>query len=129
MDSSSPTSRCQSCGLIHYGGLWYRERRRRDVRYRPLICPACRLAHRQPRARGKVDWEKGSAYPSGRAPGWGWAGRALGRLASTLLELPVIGWFRRRERPARKLKATPPADPPAPGSGRKSRSLKPDPKL
>jgi len=118
MDASSPTKRCPSCGLIHHAGLWCRERRRREVRYRPQLCLACRQAHRQPLARGKVDWEQGAAYPSGRAPRWGWAGRALAGLATSLKGMRLFGWLRR---PGSGPK------PGAPAPGQASRSLKPQP--
>jgi len=127
MDTSSPTNRCPGCGLIHHSGLWFRERRRRAVRYHPQLCQACQLAQRLPPARGKVDWEQGSAYPSGRAPAGGWAGWALGRLASTVMELPVFGWFRRRREAGAGPKAPPAAQLPAQVPGPKSRSLKPKP--
>ena len=126
MVASSPTNRCPGCGLIHYAGLWWRERRHRAVRYRPHLCLACQLAHRRPRTSGKVDWENGAAYPSGRASRWGRAGQVLGRLASALKELPLFGWLRRRPEPARKVEALP-KPPPAAESGQMSRSLKPQP--
>ena len=125
MDASSPTNRCPSCGLIQFAGLWWRERRHRAVRYRPHLCLACQLDHRQPRVSGKVDWEDGSSYPSGNAPRWGRAGQVLGRLASSLKGLSLLGWLRRPES-APKAGASPKA-PPATVAEPMSRSLKPRP--
>ena len=116
MDAITPTMRCPGCGLIHYGGLWYLERRARVVRYRPRICPACQLKHLDTSQWKHTDWGRGDSYPSGRAGRWGWARQLL---------QPIARWFKGSHAPAGK---------PAPGrprpkeSGAETKSLVPRPK-
>jgi hypothetical protein len=75
MQAVSPTTRCPGCGLIHFGGLWCLERRVREVRYRPRLCPACHLRPMDTGRWGSVDWACGDAYPSGRTLRWEWMRR------------------------------------------------------